>query len=164
MSLIYSKIILSETRLANSALDYNAKNDDVYIPFGLHKGSIVCFHVDNLDFAEDTKDVKGTTHVTNMAGFQRNQRQEWRTLLSLKQNSQSKKLKNNTFDNLEYCNLTLKKAFHCPPGLKLFFNTDIENVKNLETKKWLLLCSFEFLFSNEGKNIWASIVLQLHYD
>ena len=29
------------------------KNDDVYIPFDLRKGTIFCFHIDNSDFAED---------------------------------------------------------------------------------------------------------------
>ena len=71
MSLSYSKIILWKIRLANAVLDCTAKNDGVCIPFGLLKGSIVCFHVDNLNFAEDTKDEKRTTHVMNVVAFQR---------------------------------------------------------------------------------------------
>ena len=130
----------------------------------MRKGSIVCLHVDNLDFAEDTKDRKGMTHVINVVAFQKNLGQELRTLLSLEQNSQSKKLKDNTFNDLEYCSPPSKRAFQRPPGLKSFSPTDTENVKNLETKKWLLLRSFEFLFSNEDKNIWADVGFQLHED
>ena len=162
MSLSYSKIILWEIRLANAVLDCTAKNDGICIPFGLLKGSIVCFHADN--FAEDTKDQKGTTHVMNVVAFQRKLGEELRTLLSLEQDSQSKKLKDNNFNDLEYYNLPSKRAFQCSPGVKSFSPTDIENVKNFETKKWLLLRSFEFMFSNEGKNIWADIRLQLHDD
>ena len=126
--------------------------------------ALFCFHVENLDFAEDNKDGKGTTHVINVVSFQRNMGQELRTLLSLEQNSQSKKLKGNTFNDLEYCNALSKRAFQRPPELKLFSPTDIENVKDLQTKKWLLLHSFELLFSSEGKNICADVGLQLHDD
>ena len=52
--------------------------------------------------------------------------------------------------------------FQRQPGLKSFSFTGIENVKSLETKKWLLLRSFEFLFSNKGKSLWAEVGLLLH--
>ena len=48
-------------------------------------------------------------------------------LVSLEQNSQSKKLKENTFNNLKYCNLLSKRVFQRQPGLKSFFFTGIEN-------------------------------------
>ena len=32
----------------------------------------------------------------------------------------------------------------------------------METKKWLLLRSFESLFTNEGQSLWAEVRLQLH--
>ena len=95
--------------------------------------------------------------MINVFAFQSNLGQELRTLLSFEQNSQSKKLKDNIFNDLEYCIPLLKRAFQRPPGLKSFSPTDIENVKNLEAKKWLL-------FGNEGKNIWAGVGLQLHND
>lgn len=49
--------------LANVVLDYIAKNNGVYVPLRLRKGTIVCFHVENLNFADYTKDRKGTTHT-----------------------------------------------------------------------------------------------------
>ena len=52
--------------------------------------------------------------------------------------------------------------FQRQPGLLKFSFTDIENVKSLETKKCLLLRSFEFLFSNEDQSLWAEVGLQLH--
>ena len=121
--------------MANAVQDYIAKNDGIFIPFGLRKGSINCFHVDILDLAEDTEDRKGTTHVIDAIAFQRNLGQELSTLLSLEQKSQSKKLKENTFNDLEHCKPPSKGAFQRPHGLKLFSPTDVENVKNLETKK-----------------------------
>ena len=45
--------------LANVVLDYIDKIDGFCIPFGLHKGSTVYFHIYNLEFAEDSKDGKG---------------------------------------------------------------------------------------------------------
>ena len=48
-------------------------------------------------------------------------------LVSLEQNSQSKKLKENTFNNLKYCNLLSKRVFQRQPGLKPFSFTGIEN-------------------------------------
>lgn len=134
MSLSYSKIILWEIRLANAVLDCTGKNDGVCIPFGLLKGSIACFHVDNLNFAEDTKDEKGTTHVMNVVAFQRKLGEELRTLLSLEQDSQSKKLKDNNFNDLEYYKLPSKRAFQRSPGVKSFSPTDIENVKTLRLR------------------------------
>ena len=95
--------------------------------------------------------------MINVFAFQSNLGQELGTLLSYEQNSQSKKLKDNIFNDLEYCIPLLKRAFQCPPGLKSFSPTDIENVKNLEAKKWLL-------FGNVGKNICAGVGLQLHND
>ena len=95
MLLSYSKINILETCLASAVLDYIAKNDGVYIPFCLRNDSIVCFHVDNLDFGEDIKDGKWTTHVIYGVAFQRNLGQKLRILSSLEQNSQSKKLKDN---------------------------------------------------------------------
>lgn len=80
ISLSYSKIILWDTRLANTVQVYIAKNDGIFIPFGLRKGSIVCFRV-------------------------------------------------------EHCKPPSKGAFQRSHGLKSFSPTDIENVKNVETKK-----------------------------
>lgn len=72
MSLSYSKVILWKTHLANVVLDYIDKINGFCISFGLHNGSTVYFHIYNLEFAEDSKDVKGATHVTNLVAFHRN--------------------------------------------------------------------------------------------
>ena len=40
-------------------------------PSGMKKGRFIQFHIDNVDFEEDTPDGNGTTHVLMMAAFQR---------------------------------------------------------------------------------------------
>ena len=52
--------LLWETRIANAVID-NMENNDVYIPFNLSKGTLPMFHLDNIDFIEDTPDGKNTT-------------------------------------------------------------------------------------------------------
>lgn len=83
------------------------------------------------DFAEDTKDGKRTTCAINVVAFQRNLKRELRTLLSFEfcYPSQSKKLKDNTFNDLQYFNPPSKGAFQRPPGFQSLSPTDIENVK-----------------------------------
>ncbi|ESO99439.1 hypothetical protein LOTGIDRAFT_158524 [Lottia gigantea] len=48
-----------------------AANNGVYIPESMQKNVFIHFHIDYVDFEEDTEDGKGTTHVFMMAGFQR---------------------------------------------------------------------------------------------
>ena len=47
------------------------KFSELYVPRFLKKGTFVFFAIDNTDFAEDTVDVKGTTHSTITAVHQK---------------------------------------------------------------------------------------------
>ena len=70
VSVPYEEIIRWETRLANAVITQITKNNNVYIPTNLKKNTLVQFHLDNIDFTEDTKDGRGTTHALNLVVFQ----------------------------------------------------------------------------------------------
>ena len=76
------------------------ENKNIYIPHNLKKGTIVQFHLDNIDFSEDTKDGRDTTHALNLVAFQQ------------KINPQeSLKIDDNFFNDLRYCKKNKKKDF-----------------------------------------------------
>ena len=54
--------ILWETCIANAVILNMENNDNVYIPFNLPKGTLPMFHLDNINFIEDTPDGKNTPH------------------------------------------------------------------------------------------------------
>ena len=54
---------LWETRIANAVIKRMALNGGICIPFNLKKNVIPMFHPDNIDWLEDTPDVKNTSHL-----------------------------------------------------------------------------------------------------
>ena len=60
-----------ETALANAVAENTRKNQGLYVPPFLRKGTFVFFAADNSDFAEDTPDGKGTTHGTITVVYQK---------------------------------------------------------------------------------------------
>ena len=67
----YSRTLLLETAMANAVVENTKRFDGLYVPPFLKKGTFVSFAVDNIDFAEDTADGKGTTHGTITAVYQK---------------------------------------------------------------------------------------------
>ena len=60
-----------ETSIANSVIKNIAFNNGVYIPPNMVKEVIPMFHLDNIDWLEDTPDGKNTTHYLILSIFQR---------------------------------------------------------------------------------------------
>ena len=69
-SINYERVLRIETQLAHAVLKRAAQNNGLYIPETLVKGRFLFFAIDNVDFAEDTPDGKGTLHATATAVFQ----------------------------------------------------------------------------------------------
>ncbi|KAK5919141.1 hypothetical protein CgunFtcFv8_023060 [Champsocephalus gunnari] len=67
-SVSHGRALLMETALANAVVE-NTRG--LYVPPFLRKGTFVFFAADNTDFAEDTRDGKGTTHGTITAVYQK---------------------------------------------------------------------------------------------
>ena len=59
------------TIIANSVIDLMIENGNVYIPPNLIKGILPMFHLDNIDWNEDTPDGKNTTHMLMICIMQR---------------------------------------------------------------------------------------------
>lgn len=67
----YSRTLMMETAIANAVVENTKQFQGLYVPPFLKKATSVFFAVDNADFAEDTPDGKGTTHVTITAVYQK---------------------------------------------------------------------------------------------
>ena len=59
-----------KTIIASSIIDNIEANDNAYIPPGLQKNYIPLFHLDSIDFNEDTADGKHTSHLLQLSVFQ----------------------------------------------------------------------------------------------
>ena len=53
-SMKYSKVLEMETALANAVIMRMSENNNVFIPRNLKKGVLVTFHLDNINWQEDT--------------------------------------------------------------------------------------------------------------
>ena len=51
-----------ETSVANSVIDNMTSNENVYVQPNLVKNILPMFHIDNIDWLEDTPDGKNTSH------------------------------------------------------------------------------------------------------
>ncbi|KAK1904045.1 UDP-glycosyltransferase 73C1 [Dissostichus eleginoides] len=70
-SVSHGRALLMETALANAVVENTRAYQGLYVPPFLRKGTFVFFAADNTDFAEDTRDGKGTTHGTITAVYQK---------------------------------------------------------------------------------------------
>ena len=116
----YAHVMRWETCFTNAIIDRMTENSGVNIPFGLRKGHILTFHIDDLDFLEGKKDGKATTHVLSMIVFQKNTGVVEPLLLNVGQNRESLKPKQNNFNDLQYCRAPLKKGFKRTEGCESF--------------------------------------------
>ena len=67
----YSRTLIMETALANAVVEKKKQCQGLYVPPFLKNGTFMFFASDNIDFAEDTADGKGTTHGTVTAIYQK---------------------------------------------------------------------------------------------
>ena len=77
------------------------ENNNIYIPHNLQKDALPLFHIDNIDFIEDTPDGKGTTHALIMTIFQKRLVDPASFCLDVKQQTTSLTLKKNSFNELQ---------------------------------------------------------------
>lgn len=71
MSVEYNRLLRVESQIEAHVLQRLEQCGGVYLPPDIVKGRHVFFAIDNVDFAEDTCDGKGTLHGTAMAIYQR---------------------------------------------------------------------------------------------
>ena len=127
-----------KTSIANAVIKNIQLNNDVYIPPGMAKDVIPMFHLDNIDWLEDTPDGKNTTHYLILSIFQRKQNCSGNYLPELVQHTTSLKLLENSFGVLLPHDKPVKGMSKHTEGASDF------NVRNVNTKEetiqhWLLI-------------------------
>ena len=138
-----------ETAIGNAVLENMSKNGS-YIPTGLVKNQVVLYHLDNIDWLEDTPDGKNTSHFLLLVAFQRRvtERQS-SVLLDIDQNQISLTLNNNSFNELIPYNKPNPSMFLRAPGCENACIDD-QRVKSKILRPWLHLRSFERLIVDTG--------------
>jgi hypothetical protein len=69
-SIEYSRVLRTETAIANAVLSQTESNGGIYVPPDLVRRRFIFCADDNIDFLEDTPDGKNTLHATVMTCYQ----------------------------------------------------------------------------------------------
>ena len=112
----YKEVLYTDTAIANAMIDNMQENNNIYIPANFTKGVIPTYHIDNIDFSEDTPSGGGTTHALNVVVFQpRNVSPTPKIELDLHMPIPSTTgLNDNTFGDLKECRKPSFKDFIRP--------------------------------------------------
>ena len=62
--------LLCETRIANAAIKIVVSKEFILMPFNLKENVIPMFHLDSIDWINDTPDGKNTSHLLQLNIFQ----------------------------------------------------------------------------------------------
>ena len=90
-----------ETAIANAVIDNVKENDGIYIPTNLQKDVFPMFHIDNIDWLQNTPDGKNTSHYLQMSIFRRKIQELLHIRLNIrKEEIESSKLKSNSFNEI----------------------------------------------------------------
>ena len=130
-----------ETVLGNAIID-NMENNN-FIPVDMVKGVLPCFHLDNIDFTEDTADGKHNMHALQLSVFQKRTRDCSQFILDVNQKNVSLKLKSNSFNELLPCSKAKVSMFHRTSGCTNSMQHGVTVSQNL--KNWLLMKAMEVL-------------------
>ena len=100
----------TETEKADAVIIEMKARDNKYIPLNFIKGTLPYYHVDNMDFFEDTSDGRLTTHALNWIAFQPHLLKSLDIMeLDLPKHCTTKRLQPNIFGHLE--NWAFKERF-----------------------------------------------------
>ena len=102
MAIPYQQVMRTETAKADAVILEMKARDNKYIPLNFIKGTLPYYHVDNMDFLEDTSDGRLTTHALNSIAFQPHLLKSLDIMeLDLPKHCTTKRLQPNIFGNLE---------------------------------------------------------------
>ena len=99
-SIPYDKLLQIETSMASAIADNMDKNEGVFLPSNICKGSPIQFAIDNKDFANDTLDGKREFHGTGQVVFQKNNKGQ--VIIKIER-SNKKTFKSNIFKVHSHC-------------------------------------------------------------
>ena len=132
------------------------KNNGVFFPSNMKKDVLPCFHLDNIDFSEDTPNGKATTHALNLVVFQQKITKHEASKIKLPPLC-GKKLLPNTFHDLLECHPPAKKHFCRTYGCVDFKCNSILDMKLSVTGNWLFLKSSEIMYHKDHIDFWYHI-------
>ena len=113
------------------------------------------FHLDNIDFIEDTHDGKNTTHALQLRVFQISNSDRKDPLILDLNDTKELTLKPNSFNEIANCDKPCKNNFERTDGC-CNFEGDIIHYQSPSLSKWVTLKSVEISFGNQFKNILAN--------
>ena len=144
-----------ETGIGNEIIEKMNKNNGVFIPSNT-KDVLPCFHLDNIDFSEDTPHGKATTHALDLVVFQQKITKYETSKIKLPPLC-GKKLLPNTFHDLLECHPPSKK--HCcrTDGCVDCKCSSILDMKLSVTGNWLFLKSSEIMYHKDHIDFWCHI-------
>ena len=116
----------------------------------MSKDILPLFHLDNIDFLEDTPDGKNTTHALQLSVFQSSNGTNCNTMSLHLDLSDTKELtlKPNACNRIIKCNKPGKNNYKRTDGCSNFIN-NISKIPSPSMFKWLNLKLIEIAFGNQ---------------
>ena len=138
MSIEYNRLFRYETQIDETITQDIASNQGINVPKDNVKGRYVFFATNNVDFQEDKRDGKNTTHATALAVYQRKLPDDTTPPLILTEVSGSRALVDipESLTSLKDCTMPAKPMTKCPTYPD-FVPTD-GKVDHNDMKKWLI--------------------------
>ena len=150
------KALQWETRIANAVIDEMQKNNGLFIPPHFQKNVTPMFHLDNIDWLEDSADGKKTSHLLQLSAFQPSgaEKRQNPFIMDLSVSTQSCTLKPNDFNTLLECNKPLPNEFRrdCT-----YHQGSLPNTERTTLNTWIALKCFEVLASGDHIDVWADM-------
>ena len=143
MSIPYQQVMRTETAIADTVINEMKARDHKYIPLNFIKGTLPYYHVDNIDFLEDTSDGSLTTHTLNCIAHQQHLLKSSDIMeLDLPKHCTTKRSQPNIFGNLE--NWAFKGRFKINSTYK---KNLIIAATDINVKSWAIGKAVKFLYS-----------------
>ena len=140
--------------IANAVIDHIAANNHIYIPPNMVKGLLPMFHLDNIDWDEDSPDGKNSTHMLMICIMQRRSCDPRPIILNLDRKTKSLTIKQNNFE-LSPCHKPSQKSFSRTPGCSSFTLSDVDGDRRGNWRPWLIGRSLERVFLRKNVIAWC---------
>ena len=101
MSILYQQVVCTEATIADAVINKMKARENKYIPLNFIKRTLSYYHIDIIDFLEETSDGSSTTHELNCIAFQQHISKSSDIIdLDLPKHCTTKRLQPNIFGNL----------------------------------------------------------------
>ena len=118
---------------------------------------IPMFHLDNIDWLEDSADGKKTSHLLQLSAFQPNNSRNLSPFILDLKTTKTCTLKTNNFNELLECNKPRTNDVTREPDHTQFNSQSIDKIESPTMNTWTAMKSFEVLLSSDHANLVAEI-------